>query len=37
MNCKRIVCTLTFLDRPKPTYLPTIILEAILGNTKTSI
>ena len=37
MNCKRIICNLTFLDKPDLTCLLTVILGAILANTCTSI
>ena len=36
MNCKHIICSLTFLDKPELTYLHTVILGAILANTSTS-
>ena len=37
MNCKRIICCLTFLDKPELTCLHTVIHGAILANTSTSI
>ena len=37
MNFKRIICSLTFGDKPEVTCLHTVILGAILANTSTSI
>ena len=37
MNCNHIIYSLTFLDKPELTYLHTVIPEAILANTSTSI
>ena len=37
MNCKRIICSLTFIDKPELTCLHTVILGAILAHTCTSI
>ena len=37
MNCKHIICSLTFLDKPELTCLHKVILGATLANTSTSI
>ena len=37
MNRKRLICNLTFLDKPELTCLHTVLLGAILANTRTSI
>ena len=37
MSCKRIICSLTFLDKPELTCLHTVILGTILANTSISI
>ena len=37
MNCKCMICSLTFLDKPELTCLHMVILEAILAKTSSSI
>ena len=34
MNCKRIICSLTFLDKPELTCLHTVILGAFLADVR---